>query len=184
MFAGVTCAVCLTLLVSAVFCAGSQLDLWYAFAWLAFFGTALGALIYALIRWRAWPRNIQPLAICLSTALLICIIPFDRFARRIEFNRNQEEWERIVARVQKDSLAAASKPSGLGVMAPHLGWYDPKVAVQESDGHRFIFLYTYQSSDTWQGVLFVPEGADPAQFQPKIRHKRDRLNERWYYLHY
>jgi hypothetical protein len=173
MFVRYTGAACLGVLFASCFRESRlilTMSVWQGLLWAIFWYFALASLIYGVASKRQWPKSAYPGVLCLATFILVWTLPFHRFSRYVEFSQNRAIRELIVEQILADTL----HPPVLG--------HD--ITLIEQDGRKYIFFCTGQSSDDLEGWLYVPEGGDPALFEPHSRHHREYFDGHWYAVYY
>lgn len=185
MFLRITIAVSIAVLISSAWNAGLRLDMRdhsnHAL-WIVFWTTSIGTLVYYFRR--PWPRNLYPLLTCAATLLCVYALPFDTLSLHLEFHANQATREAIVADIQAGRIRPIDPPKGILIWAPHRTIGKHEIALIDIDGKSTAFFYTWHSSDSWEGWLYVPPGANPDHFPVKTNHKRQRFDEHWIYFSY
>ena len=172
----VTSAVCLALVISSIWNAGFRFETisgWHLVLWLLYWCVTLGTIIYAIDRWR-----FAPIATTASTFLALMLLPFDYLSHMLEFRRNQAAREAIVRGVEQGRIVPVSPATGLILHAPRRTIGSHEIALLEVDQKPAVFFVIYESSDQYEGWLYVPAGADPAH----CPHRGRRYAEHWYYV--
>ena len=187
MFLRITIGVCIAVLISSAWHAAFPLVIRSASnlaLWLLFWVMALGSGIFCMIRRREWPRSVYPFLICAITLLAVYALPFDTLSRYLEFREKRSIREAIIQEREAGRVLPVDPPGGLWIWAPHRTIKGQEIALVEIDGHPTVFFYTWATSDTWEGWLYVPTGANPDHFSDHGDHKRWRLDEHWIYFAY
>lgn len=187
MFLRITIGVCIAVLVSSVWHAGFPLEyrpVSNLALWLLFWVMALGSGIFWFIRHRDWPRSVYPFLVCATTLFAVFALPFNTLSRYLEFREKLAPRQAIVQEREAGRIRPVDPPGGLWIWAPHRTIDGQLIALIEIDGHPTVFFYTWATSDTWEGWLYVPTGANPDHFNDHGAHKRSRLDEHWIYFAY
>lgn len=177
MFLRATIAVCVAVLISSFWHAAFPLVMRPASnlaLWLLFWVMALGSGIYFILRHREWPRSVYPFLVCATTLFAVFALPFNTMCRYLEFHEKLAAREAIVQERESGRILPVDPPGGLLIQAPHRTIDGHYVALIEIGGQPAVFFYTWWTSDTWEGWLYVPTGA----------HKRWRLDDHWSYFSY
>jgi hypothetical protein len=187
VFLRITIGVCIAVLVSSAWHAAFPLLARSASnlaLWLVFWGVALGSIVYYFLRWRQWPKPIYPFLVCATTLFAVYALPFDTLSRYLEFRSQLAAREAIVREREVGRVLPVTPPGGLLIQAPHRTIDGHHIALLEIDDLPTVFFYTWTTSDSWEGWLYVPTGANPDHFNDHGAHKRWRLDEHWIYFAY
>jgi hypothetical protein len=187
VFLRITIGVCIAVLISSAWHAAFPLIMRSASnlaLWLLFWGMALGSGVFYILRHREWPRSVYPFLVCATTLFAVFALPFNNLSRYLEFREKRVPREAIVRDREAGRILPIDPPGGLLIQAPPRTIDGHDIALIEIDGHPTVFFYSWWTSDTWEGWLYVPTGANPDHFNDYGYHKRWRLDDHWIYFGY
>jgi hypothetical protein len=131
---------------------------------LVYFGVAL---VWSTVRVfmkgkQAWGS----FAVCVGTLLIWIFVPFTDLWIQANYWYYRDARDAVVAQVLAGSLRPNvdynSKLIALPPHSPHVSVGGNEIVVEEHDGKRLVFFYTFRGIlDHYSGFLFVPQGAEP-----------------------
>jgi hypothetical protein len=137
--------------------------------WLLFLGGFAWAIAVRLRSTSPGSAKSYPLLICVVGVALALFVPWTTLWLAANERVHRSDRERIVRQVQEGSIRPnVSYNRGLialGPEAPDVSKGGNEIVVEEHNGQRYVFFYTFRGIlDAYSGFLFVPNGADPRLF--------------------
>ena len=154
-------------------------------AWLLFLGSSVWAVVGFTVADRRGLREARPLLLSMLAAVVVLVTPFTSIWLRANWHWYRGDRERIVRQVQEGKLSVAGSLLPLGSEEPYVSVGGNEIVVEEHDGGRYVFFYTFRGVlDSYSGFLHVPDGGTPTRFadlsEPGST-QLDRLGAHWYF---
>jgi len=159
--------------------------------WLSFIITGIFSLTCLRNRNSTGRVAIAPIAIQIVTLFLIVFIPFTKIWITANFYIYKAEREEIVNNINQGTYKEHELLNNiyfipLGNSYPRVSMGGNDVAVEETDGKKHIFFYTFRGIlDNYSGFIYVPSGGSVSNFSDlNEEHSTDirMLENNWYYV--
>ncbi|HEX7981440.1 MAG TPA: hypothetical protein VF461_22710 [Gemmatimonadaceae bacterium] len=158
-------------------------------AWLPLL-VGFGWAVITYARFRASDRTASyPLLICVVGVAIVLFVPWTTVWLAANELVHRSDRERIVQQVQQGALRPNvgynSALIALSSDSPDVSKGGNEIIVEEHDGRRYVFFYTYRGIlDHYSGFLYVPAGADPRAFREAADRSTvmEPRSPNWYFL--
>lgn len=154
-----------------------------------FLAAAIVSLVVAIRKYKALGSvSLIPLAIQLVSVVIVIYVPFTYIWIKSYHHIYKSDREKIVRKIESGELGghsgARSRLIRLGDDHPYVSMGGNDIVVEERDGRKFVFFFTFRGIlDNYSGLLYVPPGGDPKDYD---KHEEIMqiisLGDDWYYF--